>query len=261
MRTLLIFAASIAVTLMTVPQDAEAWNDAHLSGMCSTQWEGGKGGGFMGQWGGNSVSLQVDQRGSIWTAANQLESWMDSNCVNTSCYFYNYSNGDGTLGIVLDRNPSGKYSIGYVVTAGGAGGGSEIAGSFASIFTCGLASQVTTSFQRNAYDHSDTGGANIYRLGGSKGMISSWLLPGEDDGAVAYHSAGACTNTGSYDDLWTECGSHWSGHNSWWTPSSSYDEGDYIDHYEIKMLGICMDGGVSNVSGAGDCLEWVADNA
>ena len=45
---------------------------------------------------------------------------------------------------------------------------------------------------RNAYNHNDTNGETVYHIGGYDGWwYSSWLLPGEDDGAVAYHSAGA----------------------------------------------------------------------
>ena len=86
--------------------------------------------------------------------------------------------------------------------------------------------------------------ATVYALGhiGGNGWMFPWgqhaLLPGHDDGAVAHHSAGGYVNAGSYSSL---CSSgRWTNHQTWW--SCEYGS---LDHTELKMKGICNDGGAS----------------
>jgi hypothetical protein len=81
---------------------------------------------------------------------------------------------------------------------------------------------------RHANNHNATHRETVYHNGGYDGWwYSSWLLPGEDDGAVAYHSAGAIANTTSTSNLCTA--PKWSNHVIAWT-CSGYD----LDHYEMK---------------------------
>ena len=75
MRKALQLVIAIAVSAPAVAQ-AGVYN-IHLGGMCSTQWEGGKGGGYLGSWANEtSVSAYVDQRDSMATATEQLAGQM-----------------------------------------------------------------------------------------------------------------------------------------------------------------------------------------
>lgn len=100
---------------------------------------------------------------------------------------------------------------------------------------CDYASHLGTSEARNSYNHHDTNGKTVYRIGGN-GYMFAWynpgnivhtMLPGSDDGAVAYHSAGGKTSTGSYSNL---CGSQFTNSVIVWTCSGYQDD----HHYDMK---------------------------
>lgn len=249
-----------------------------LGGMCSQNWLEGKGGGSLGAWSNVvEVSAAVDQRSSKTDARTDLVNVLNSYCTgNDWCWIFNYSGGDFLTGYTLDTSSSApNWNIHYVVTVGGAGGGSNLAGGIADLLTCDYSNELTESAARNAYNHNDTSGKAVYRLGGYKKLVestaacvagttlsvlsfglynNSHCLNGDHDGAVEYHSAGACTDTNDHTDMWNQC-SHWTNHYSWWTPGS-YDEGDNLNHYELKMFGVCMEGGVSGVSGYSACMSY-----
>src|SRR4051794_8107032 len=98
------FMAGLLLVVATIlaPTVASATNvDIHVAGMCSTEWTGGGGGGYLGAFTGEtSVNAAVDQRDSLSTAAANLKSILDSRCPATgadTCYIYNYSAGDVIL--------------------------------------------------------------------------------------------------------------------------------------------------------------------
>ncbi|MCP4129676.1 MAG: hypothetical protein GY754_01550 [bacterium] len=207
----------------------------HLAGNCSSNW-----GDTLGSWSNStSINCQVNMNNSISQASGELEDYLDQYCTGDDwCYIMNYSAGDAVLGYTL-ANAAVQYNIVYAATAAGAGGGSDIAFSntMASYFTCDLAADLDPTTVRNMYNHNDTNSATIYRIGGYDGWwYTSWLLPGEDDGIIAYHSAGASTGTGSYNNL---CGfSRWTNHQI------AYTCGGYnLDHYEIKTKFVDLLGG------------------
>jgi hypothetical protein len=257
----------------------------HLGGMCSTHFNDGKGGSGIGTWSGEtSINAYVDQRSTVSSAANSFKtSYLDVYCgAGNTCYIYNYSAGDNVMGYLF-ANYGDIWNIGYVYTTGGAGGGSALSGDIASTLTCSFANQLTESSARGMYNHNDTNAKTVYREAGEKtmlassgacaagsvlnfltlGLVSTHCLSGSNDGAVEYGSAGAYVdnmNPGSYanydhSDMWSE-GSHWTGHISVWTPSTSYDEGEYLNHYELKRYAVCRDGGITGTSGYSACLSW-----
>lgn len=203
----------------------------HIGGMCSTKFVEGSGVRLANASGKTSIDAKIDTTQSMYSAASQIYWKLEQYCKGGNwCYIMNYSMGDLNTRAALSWWGSGQWNIAWVGAAAGAGGGSEIAlGWLAEQFTCPVTGDIWVSTARNAFNHNDTDGKTIYHVGGYDGWWSTaWLLPGEDDGAVAYHSAGGCSSSGSYDNM-CAC-NHFSGHSVAWS-CGGYDK----DHYAMKM--------------------------
>ena len=217
----------------------------HIGGVCSTSFTGSKGGGELGQWDGViSVDAAVDQRENMAQATSDLEAILDEHCVGGDwCYLFTYSNSGATLSRVLSISDT-EYNIVWALNAASNEGGSELGGTgwIGEVFGgCTLTGHIGTSDHRSGWNHNDTGGATFYMLGGYKAMapwVQSAVLPGEDDGAVAFHSSGG------YNDTYREtslCGSrdeHYAFHETAFT-CDGYDK----HHMEMKMQGVVETGG------------------
>jgi hypothetical protein len=167
---------------------------------------------------------------ALSTSSSTLGKYLDQCCTGSNaCYVLNYSGGDAVMGHRF-ANSATNWNVYWVGTTAGAGGGSELSGNFlADIFgPCDYSNHLGTSEVRNAYNHNDTNGETVYHIGGYDGWwYSSAFLPGEDDGAVAYHSAGARTTTTSTSNM---CSTpKWTNHVAAWT-CTGYD----LDHYGMK---------------------------
>ena len=225
MKRSIQLAIALAISIPAVA-DAGVYN-IHLGGMCSTNFVEGKGNGRLGVWPGEtSINANVDQRDSMATATVQLAQILDTYCTgNNYCYVYTFSNGGAVLSRTLSIY-STPWNIGYGMSSASNEGGSEIGGTgwIGEIFGgCTLAGHIGTSDHRNGW---------------LSPYVQSSILPGHDDGAVAAHSAGGYATTGSYSTL---CGSgKWTGHQIWW--SCEYGS---LNHYDLKMKGICNDGGAT----------------
>lgn len=239
--------ALLVAAVLAVPAIASAGTyNIHVGGICSTGWEGGKGGGYLGSWPGEtSISAPVDQTASMATATAQLAATLDTYCTGTNfCYVYTYSNGGAVVSRTLAIYETERWRIGYVMASASNEGGSELGGTgwIGEIFGgCYLAGHISPSNHRNGWNHNDTNGVVIGMIGGN-GWLAPYaqhaILPGHDDGAVAHHSSGGYAWTGSYSSL---CGSgRYANHQTWW--SCEYGS---LDHYELKMKGICNDGGAT----------------
>jgi hypothetical protein len=236
---------SIAILGLIATTASAGVYDIHVGGVCSTGWTGGKGGGYLGSWPGEtSISAPVDQNSSLATATTQLAQTLDTYCTGTNtCYVYTYSNGSAILSRALSLY-STAWRIGYVLSSAGNDGGSEIGGTgwVGELFgPCYLAGHIGPSTIRNGWNHHDTNNITIGNIGGNGWLAPALLhavLPGHDDGAVAHHSSGGYASAGSFDHL---CGSgRWTGRQTWW--SCEYPD---HDHVELKMKGICNDGGAT----------------
>ncbi len=201
----------------------------HVGGMCSQGWNDP----LANKAGYTSIDVKAVQtnHSGLSDSSTTLGIYLDQCCTGSNlCYVLNYSGGDAVVGHRF-ANSSTNWNIVWVGTSGGAGGGSELSGNFlADIFgPCDYSGHLGTSEARSSYNHNDTNGNTTYRIGGYDGWwYSSWLLPGEDDGAVAYHSAGGVTYTTSTSSM---CKSpKWSNHVAAWTCS-----GYNLDHYEINL--------------------------
>jgi hypothetical protein len=200
----------------------------HLGGMCSQGWNDR----YAAASGYTAIDVRAVQtnHSGLSDASYTLGRYLDQCCTGTNaCYVLNYSGGDAVMGHRF-ANSATDWNVYWVGTSAGAGGGSELSGNFlADVFgPCDYAGRLGTSEVRNAYNHNDTNGKTVYHIGGYDGWwYSSWLLPGEDDGAVAYHSAGARTSTTSTSSM---CSTpKWTNHVAAWT-CSGYD----LDHYGMK---------------------------
>lgn len=200
----------------------------HVGGMCSQGWNDQ----LANKSGYTSIDVKAVQTNDsgLSDASFATGIYLDQCCTGSNlCYVLNYSGGDAVVGHRL-ANESTNWNVNWIGTSAGAGGGSELSGNFLSdIFgPCDYSSHLGTSETRNAYNHNDTNGNRVYRIGGYDGWwYTSWLLPGEDDGAVAYHSAGSVTYTTSTSSM---CKSpKFTNHVPAWT-CTGYNK----DHYEMK---------------------------
>jgi len=200
----------------------------HVGGMCSQGWDDQ----LANKSGYTSIDVKAVQtnHSGLSDSSHTLGIYLNQCCTGSNlCYVLNYSGGDAVMGHRF-ANSGTNWNINWVGTSAGAGGGSELSGNFlADIFgPCDYSGHLGTSETRNAYNHNDTNNETVYHIGGYDGWwYSSWLLPGEDDGAVAYHSAGAVSNTTSTSSM---CRSpKWTNHVPAWTCT-----GYNLDHFEIK---------------------------
>lgn len=200
----------------------------HVGGMCSQGWNDR----YAAASGFTAIDVKAVQtnHAALSQSSSTLNTYLDQCCAGTNaCYVLNYSGGDAVMGHRF-ANSATAWNIYWVGTSAGAGGGSELSGNFlADVFgPCDYSGHLGTSEVRNAYNHNDTNGKTVYHIGGYNGWwYSSWLLPGEDDGAVAFHSAGARTSTTSTSSM---CSTpKWTNHTAAWTCS-----GYNIDHYGMK---------------------------
>jgi hypothetical protein len=82
--------------------------------------------------------------------------------------------------------------------ASGAGGGSELANIGEWAASDPLTTDLRTSAARTLYNHNTTRGVQLYLFAGARGTFYSGILPGQDDEALAYHSTGGLSSTGSF---------------------------------------------------------------
>ena len=217
----------------------------HLGGVCSTSWEVGKNSAKLGNFENvESVSAVVNQTNNMEQATADLKKVLDDNCVgNRWCYILAYSNGGATLSRVLSLFEN-TWNIVWVFASASNEGGSEIGGTgwAGSAFGgCHLAGHIGTTDHRAGWNHNDTGGVSTYNIAGHDCLfpyVQCAILRGEDDGAVAFHSAGGYNETFKTSTLCGDESSYYANHSPAFT-CEGYD----LTHPEMKMKGICLLGG------------------
>lgn len=250
-------AVLFSVALTPAVAEAATYN-LHVSGVCSYNWTDSLGSqdwftdDQLGYWSGEtSISAAVNQTSSMSTAVADLKARLDTYCLNGNlCYIYAWSNGGAVISRVLGTY-STNWNIGYIYTSANNEGGSELAaGAWVSEFLagCSLASAVKPgNFRPSAWNHNDTNGKPFYQVAGDIGpswalwYITSGLLPGDDDGIVALHSAGGATCGGSSSgcSVTNMCSAaRWSNR---YIVGTCY--GYSLDHAKVKRKAICNDGG------------------
>jgi hypothetical protein len=202
-------------------------------------WVNGRGGGGVAgnyenfnAWGPATVNAGVNKKAVNWDGRSRiadqnflLRNALDCYCTGPNwCYVAAYSAGDLMIGYALSLyggttrykkdaapNAAGEcgnsdgttqvgWNIKWVDVAAGAGGGSEVADMGQWATPEPLVADLKTTTARAMYDHNSTRSKWFYMYAGAKGAVHSFLLPGQDDEAVAYHSSGGVSGSsgGSY---------------------------------------------------------------
>lgn len=178
-------------------------------------------------WGPGSTAAGVNKKSVNWDGYNRIADQnfrvrdaLDCYCTGSNwCYVAAHSAGDMMIGYALamyggtprtkrnaQPNANGEcgavdgstqtgWNIKWVDIAAGAGGGSELANQGDWALSEPLVSDLKTTTARALYNHNDTRGVLFNMYAGSAGTMYSFVLPGQDDEAVAYHSAGAVAGT------------------------------------------------------------------
>ncbi|WP_396269587.1 hypothetical protein [Ideonella sp.] len=179
-------------------------------------------------WGPASANAGVNKKSVNWDGYNRisdqsyrLRDALDCYCTGSNwCYVAAHSAGNLMMGYTLSMyggtprvkrnaqaNSAGQcgavdgstqtgWNIKWVNVAGGAGGGSELANSGDWAISEPLVSDLKTSTARAMYNHNDTRGVWFNMYAGASGTLYSFLLPGQDDEAIAYHSSGGISGSG-----------------------------------------------------------------
>lgn len=202
-------------------------------------WINGRtGGGQVGNhadfayWGPASTAAGVNKKAVNWDGYNRISTTngnirdaLDCYCTGPNwCYVAAHSAGNLQIGYALalygtssrsiktpTPNSAGQcsnsgagtqtgWNIKWVDIAGGAGGGSELADAGDWALSEPLVSDLKTSTARALYNHNSTTGKWFYMYAGASGTLYSFVLPGQDDEAIAYHSSGGVSGSsgGSY---------------------------------------------------------------
>jgi hypothetical protein len=217
----------------------------HVGGVCSQTFTEGRGESGLGNWPGVvSIDAQVDQRDNMAQATADMTRTLDTYCTGDDwCYIFTFSNGGATISRALSLADK-QYNILWVMSAASNEGGSEIGGTgwIGETFGgCTLTGHIGTGDHRSGWNHNDTNGASFYMVGGYKCMapyLQCGVLPGEDDGAVAFHSSGGMNDTFSSNTLCVAESAYYANHQ----PAFSCD-GFYKNHFEMKSEGIIQTGG------------------
>ena len=246
-----------------------------------TLWINGRtGGGTVGDytdftyWGPSSTAAGVNKKAVNWDGYSHVSSTngtirdaLDCYCTgNNWCYVAAHSAGDLQIGYALamygtstrtkknaSPNASGQcgdldgstqvgWNIKWVDIAAGAGGGSELADLGYWTTSEPLVQDLKTSTARALYNHNSTASAWFYMYAGAKGTLYSFVLPGQDDEAVAYHSSGGISGSsgGSYcnpadwlcNDLTLGTAAAQGGKAKWNMHSVAFrDDSEALNHY------------------------------
>ena len=169
----------------------------------------------------NKKSVNWDGYNNIATTNQHIRNALDCYCTGTNwCYVAAHSAGNLQIGYALSlygtstrsiknatpdasgqcANAAGGgtqtgWNIKWVNVAGGAAGGSELANSGDWALSEPLVSDLKTSTARALYNHNSTTGKWFYMFAASKGTLYSFVLPGQDDEVVAYHSSGGVSGS------------------------------------------------------------------
>lgn len=180
-------------------------------------------------WGAASMPAGVNKRAVNWDGVSRISvsnyrirNALDCFCTGANwCYIAAHSAGDLQIGYALslyggstrsikNASPDGSgvcgsaggtqtgWNIKWIDIASGGGGGSELANLGEWAVSDPLTTDLKTANARSLYNHNQTQGITFYMFAGAQGGVGSSLLPGQDDNAVAYHSTGGLSDTGSF---------------------------------------------------------------
>jgi len=202
--------------------------------------------------------------GSDWrNGVANAKATLDARCLRTtpgaSCTVVCHSTGCAVMGRTMDVhgtvNGTPRWRVNRVLALASAEGGSELGTIFGdtvkmadmvgSVF--GFSGPVTPSLQfltpsvvRSAYDHNDTAGTAWLHVAGFDGHLGSFLLPGQDDGIVSFHSA--CGYVKVFGA--TQCSNDWE-----WVRKTSWG----VPYYVMREVARWTNHGRVNYCGRDGC--------
>jgi len=220
----------------------------------------------------NKKSVNWDGRSGVASQSAYVRNALDCFCTgNNWCYIATHSAGDLLLGYTLanyggstrpvtnaQANGAGVctagggaqtgWNIKWVRAAAGSGGGSELANIGAWATNEPMVEQHKVTTARALYNHNDTRGIWFYMYAAARGTLYSFVLPGQDDEVVAYHSAGGVSggsgssfcNPGDWfcNDLTLGAGNNQGGRPKWaWHSVVFRDDGEDYGHYTDRNWG------------------------
>jgi hypothetical protein len=224
-----MFSAAIIAATALVGAEASATNySLWIHGRNGNTTQPGNYANFS-YWGPSTTAAGVNKKAVNWNGTQKIsvENYrirdaLDCFCTGSNwCYIAVHSAGNLQIGYALSLyggstrsvrnavpNSSGVcgttgatqvgWNIKWVDVASGAGGGSELANMGDWATSEPLTSDLVTSTARAMYNHNTTRSKWFYMFAGAKGTLYSGTLPGQDDEAVAYHSTGGVSATGSF---------------------------------------------------------------
>ncbi len=252
-------------------------------------WINGRtGGGVVGNYGSftywgpsttaagvNKKAVNWDGRSSIASQNSKVRDALDCFCTGPNwCYVATHSAGDLMMGYTMANyggsarlkknaspgaggtcgNSDGSTQVGWnikwVRAASGAGGGSELSdlGSWGTSEP--LVKDLKTATARAMYNHNETRNVMFHMYAGGKGSFYSFMLPGQDDQAVSYHSTGGVSGAAGQSlcnpgdsgcsELTAGSGANGNGSSKWSNHSVAFrDTQEQHDHYtNANWLGI-----------------------
>lgn len=225
-------------------------------------------------WGPSSTAAGINKKAVNWDGTQSIASTnglirnaLDCYCTGPNwCYIAVHSAGDLQIGYALalhggtlrnKKTPSPNsagvcgnsdgttqtgWNIKWVRVASGASGGSDLADAGSWALSEPLVKDLVTTTARGMYDHSLTRSKMFYHYAGAGGTLYSFLLPGQDDEAVSYHTTGAVAGSsgGSYcnpsdwlcNDLTLGTSANEGGSVKWTNHSVSFrDDSEALNHY------------------------------
>lgn len=175
-------------------------------------------------------------------AQTNISTGLTNNCRGSnSCKIVCHSAGCYAIEFWLSNLGATASSRGFNITKvtalAAASGGSELASALNGI-TFGFGGNamdkaLIVSTARSSFNHNNTGGVPIFHVPGYKGMFgASAILPGEDDYAVAYHSACAYSRVGGV----SKCQSSLTQGEGIWPFRSNVTYNQYSGHFRAPSL-------------------------
>ena len=238
---------------------------------------------FASYWGPASTAAGVNKKAVNWNGYDRisvksyvLQNALDCFCTGANwCYLAGHSAGNYQIGYTLAQfggstrsvknatpntagsctNVSGNttqtgWNIKWVNIAAGAAGGSELSDVGTWTTSEPLVADLKTKTARAMYDHNQTRGKIFNMYTGAKGTAYSFVLPGQDDEAVSYHSSGGIAGTGGTDlcnpsdwlcnDLTLGTAANEGGSKKWTNHTVKFrDDKEAYDHYaKSNWLGV-----------------------
>ena len=232
-KSTFVAAATAAVAVLGMVSSTYAANyTLWVNGRSNSKATEGNYADFASYWGPATTAAGVNKKAVNWNGYDRIsvksyvvQNALDCFCTGTNwCYLAGHSAGNYQIGYTLAQfggttrsvknatpNAAGSctnvagnttqtgWNIKWVNIAAGAAGGSELSDAGSWAVSEPLVSDLKTTTARAMYNHNETRGKIFNMYTGAKGTYYAFILPGQDDEAVSYHSSGGIAGAGGTD--------------------------------------------------------------